>query len=120
MPIGQMSETKEELGITANQLNPGTPEDNEKYSEIVYRSGGNYRAADGRTYECRGTSSEEETKRLLKSGWSATSGEATSTVPTKAEEVLAEIKTLKADKLLNANMKELKELRREKSRRLKV
>ena len=117
MSSGRMSKEKEALGLTRDQLNPGKSEDNDKYSEIVYRSGGHYRGGKGRTYECRGSSSEEETKRLLKGGWAKTPGEAISTVPTKAEEVRAEIKILKAEKLMNADLKELNELRREKAER---
>lgn len=117
MASGRMSKEKEALGLTKDQLNPGTPEDNAKYSEIVYRSGGKYRGSNGGSYSCKGVSSEGELSEALAAGWFATPGEALKTVPTEAEDIRAELKKLNAEKLLDTDREELKRLRREKAER---
>lgn len=118
MPYGKMSKEKEALGLTRFQLNPGLPEDNAKYAEIVYRSGGKYRGgAEGGSYSCKGVSSEEELLEAFDAGWYATPGEALKTVPTEAEDIRAELKKLKAEKMLDTDREELKQLRAEKAER---
>ncbi len=118
MAYGKMSDEKLALGLTRFQLNPGTPEDNAKYSEIVYRSGGKYRGgADGGSYSCKGVSSEDELEEALEAGWFRTPGEALKTVPTEAEDIRAELKKLKDEKLLDTDREELVELRKEKAER---
>ena len=76
MPIGQMSKEKRERGLTKDQLNPGTKEDNEKFGETVYRSGGIHRGPKGKSFEFKAASSKEELKQLLDSGWHKTLEEA--------------------------------------------
>lgn len=62
--------------MNALQQNPGTKEDNEKFQETVYKSGGPHRAPKGRSYSFHSASSEEELKQLLDNGWHKTLEEA--------------------------------------------
>lgn len=115
--MGKMSDEKKALGLTKDQLNPGSPEDNEKYSEIVYKKGGPYRWPKGGTYQVRGVSSEQELEEALDSGWFRTAAEAIKGGNSEAEDIRAELKKMREEKLLDAERAELEELRRWKADR---
>lgn len=114
---GRMSETKKALGLTRDQLNPGTDEDNAKYGEIVYKRAGSIRGPNGQKCLNKGVSSEGELKQALKSGWSATPGEALNVDPTEEELIEAEIKELESDAKLDEARRKLERLRKEKADR---
>jgi hypothetical protein len=116
MTYGRMSDTKRELGINADQTNPGDPRDAEKFSETVYKSGGNNRYR-GRLWQSKGASSEEELEMLLDDGWCRTLPEALKQTPSEAETVQKEIAKIKAEKQLEQDMKELEELREWKAQK---
>lgn len=71
----QMTPEKKKRGLNADQTNPGDPRDAEKFGEIVYKKGGQFRDR-GRPYSYRGVTSVEEYERLLAEGWSKTLAEA--------------------------------------------
>lgn len=115
--MGRMSKEKEALGLTKDQLNPGAPEDAAKYSEIVYRNGGAYRFPKGGTFSCRGVTSEQELAEALESGWFRTPEEAIKGGTSEADEIRAELKKMREEKLLDAERAELEELRKWKAER---
>lgn len=83
-----MTETKEKLGINADQTNPGDPEDAKKFSEIVYRRGGQHRGPSGSKYSSKGVKSKEELEYLLENGWYRTLKEAIYGAPESEAEKL--------------------------------
>lgn len=68
--MGQLTKEKIALGISADQTNPGTKEDNEKFQQTLYRKGGVHRGPKGAKYSYVGASSKQELEDLEEEGWS--------------------------------------------------
>lgn len=83
-----MTKEKKKLGLNNMRLNPGSPEDAEKFSEIVYRRGGTRRGPRGVMYTDKGVNSKEELKYFLDRGWYSTINEACFGSPESEAELL--------------------------------
>lgn len=67
--MNRMTPEKEELGINADQTNPGDPAAAKKFSEILYKEGGQHRGPKGTKYSYIGANSKKEVDQLKKQGW---------------------------------------------------
>lgn len=115
--MGRMTKEKQALGLTSDSLNPGNPDLDPKYSDMVYQTGGPNRCGNGTSYKTKGVASAKEHEAALKNGWFKTPAEAIELGETDANEIKFELEQLRKEKMLDKDREELEQLRAEKKER---